>query len=65
MNAHVPCYALRACHESAPAGMWKGVREITLQEGWSTLRLVLWDEKVNRLITMAEFDEMYPNGVVA
>lgn len=59
LNAHVPCYNLRACHESAPAGMWTGVREITLKQGWETLKLVLWDEQVGRLISMAEYDQLY------
>jgi hypothetical protein len=39
--------------------MWTGVREITLKEGWDTLKLVLWDERVGRLISMAEYDGMY------
>lgn len=62
LNSRVPCYALRECHESAPAGMWAGVREITLAESWKTLRLVLWDEQLGRLITMAEYDQLYPHG---
>ena len=57
INSQVPCYRLRACHEEAPLEMWKGVRTITLREGWDSLKLTLWSESKNRLVSFEEVDK--------
>lgn len=57
INSRVPCYRLRECHEEAPPDMWKGVRNITLREGWDSLKLTLWSESKNRLVTFDEVDK--------
>jgi omega-6 fatty acid desaturase (delta-12 desaturase) len=56
LNARVPFYRLRACHDEAPPELWKGIRRITFQEGWEYLRLVMWSEQKNRLVTFDEVD---------
>lgn len=56
LNAKVPLYRLRECHENAPAGMWEGVKIITLREGWDSLSLTLYDEQLGRLVSFKELD---------
>ena len=57
LNARVPSYRLRACHDEAPPSMWNGIRRITLREGWDALRLVLWSETKNRLVSFEDVDK--------
>lgn len=57
LSSRVPSYRLRACHEEAPEGMWNGIRTITLREGWDSMRLTLWSESQNRLVSCKEADE--------
>lgn len=57
LNSRVPSYRLRECHEEAPLGMWKGIRTITLTEGWESLQLVLWSETKKKLVTFQEVDQ--------
>jgi omega-6 fatty acid desaturase (delta-12 desaturase) len=57
LNSRVPSYRLRACHEEAPDGMWKGIRTITLREGWDSMKLVLWSESKEKLVSFEEVDK--------
>lgn len=57
LNSRVPSYRLRACHEAAPKEMWKGIRTITLEEGWDSMKLVLWSEVKDRLVSFEELDK--------
>lgn len=57
LNARVPLYNLEKCHNEAPTGMFDTINHITLGHGWETLRLVLWDEETNKLITFDELDQ--------
>jgi len=57
LSSRVPSYRLRECHEKAPAGMWKGIRTITLQEGWESMSLTLWSDSKKRLVSFDEVDK--------
>lgn len=54
LNSRVPSYRLYSCHNEAPAGLWDGIRHITFQEGWDSLRLAMWSEDKKRLVTFEE-----------
>lgn len=57
LSSRVPCYRLRACHEEAPKEMWKGIRTITLEEGWDSMKLVLWSDAKKSLVSFEELDK--------
>lgn len=58
LNSRVPSYRLYRCHTEAPPGMWAGVRAITFQEGWDSLRLAMWSEQTKRLVTFEEAENL-------
>ena len=58
INSRVPFYRLRACHEEAPPGMWSGIQTMTLRDGWDSLKLTLWSESKNRLVSFEELEKM-------
>ena len=47
LDARVPCYKLRECHEAMPEEVWAkaGVHSLGFQEVREALRLALWDEE--------------------
>jgi omega-6 fatty acid desaturase (delta-12 desaturase) len=57
LSSRVPSYRLQACHEEAPPGMWNGIRTMTLQEGWNSMKLTLWSEAKKRLVSFDEVDK--------
>ena len=57
LSARVPSYRLRACHEEAPADMWRGIRTIAFREGWESLKLTLWCDSKKRLVSFEELDK--------
>ena len=52
LNARIPNYNLRAAHHAHPR--FKTVPSLTLADGVRAVRLKLWDESRNRLVTFAE-----------
>jgi len=52
VNASIPNYRLRECFEQEP--VFRHVTEITLREGFKCLRLGLWDERSQRLVSFRE-----------
>ncbi len=62
LNAKVPCYKLRECHEAGEKlGLWTNsswaIKNMSWREGWSNLKYCMWDEEGGRLMSMREFDE--------
>ena len=57
LSSRVPSYRLRACHEEAPEEMWKGIRTMTISEGWDSMKLVLWSDVKERLVSFEELDK--------
>jgi omega-6 fatty acid desaturase (delta-12 desaturase) len=56
LNARVPGYRLRECHEQAPKGMFDAVPRVTFMDGFRSLQLQLWDEKRGRLVSIADVE---------
>jgi omega-6 fatty acid desaturase (delta-12 desaturase) len=57
LSSRVPSYRLRDCHEEAPEGMWDGIQTMTLREGWDSMKLVLWSESKEKLVSFEEVDK--------
>ena len=53
LSPRVPNYNLERCHEAIKA-VGARVREITLLEGFKSLRLQLWDEATNQLVSFRQ-----------
>lgn len=49
LDAHIPNYRLRACHEALPTGM--APRAMSMWMGLRAFRYALWDEDSGRMIT--------------
>jgi acyl-lipid omega-6 desaturase (Delta-12 desaturase) len=50
LDARVPCYKLRECHEAVSEEVWAkaGVHSLGFKEVREALRLALWDEEKER-----------------
>lgn len=51
LTPRIPNYWLEACHNAHPA--FAAAQVVTLREGWSGARYVLWDEETGRMTTFA------------
>jgi omega-6 fatty acid desaturase (delta-12 desaturase) len=56
LSAQVPLYKLQRCHDEAPEGMFDCVRRMTFSDGLESMKYVLYDEELDRLVTFAEVD---------
>jgi omega-6 fatty acid desaturase (delta-12 desaturase) len=52
LSPRIPNYHLQACHESHP--LFQRVVHLTLRSSLKTVRLTLWDENRQRLVTFRE-----------
>ncbi len=52
LNARIPNYNLPRAHEASP--MFAAVPTLSLLDGLRSVRLKLWDEQANRLVTFAQ-----------
>ncbi len=61
LNARVPCYKLRECHEEGERlGLWTNeswaIKRMGWREAWGNLKYCMFDEERGRLVSMQEFD---------
>jgi omega-6 fatty acid desaturase (delta-12 desaturase) len=52
LNSRIPNYNLQRAHDSTPA--FAGVPTLSLWDGLRAVRLKLWDERIDRLVTFAQ-----------
>jgi acyl-lipid omega-6 desaturase (Delta-12 desaturase) len=57
LSPRIPNYELEACHSDNP--MFQDVEVMTLRESFGTLKLGLWDEKQQRLISFRKAHALY------
>ena len=64
LSARIPNYKLRACHEEYEH-LFKDVPTIRLKDVLKSFKFILWDEASGRMISVAQYNERYPQGDTA
>jgi omega-6 fatty acid desaturase (delta-12 desaturase) len=47
-STRVPSYLIRACHDSAPPGLWRYVKYLDFKTELQSLLLVMWNPDTHR-----------------
>lgn len=44
LNRKIPCYNLKACHDTAPPGTWDGIGALNYMETFQSMFTTMYDE---------------------
>ncbi len=61
LSPRIPNYKLQQCHDENPS--FQDVEVLTIRASLETVKLGLWDEEQQRLISFAEAHKLYGDGV--
>jgi len=61
LSARIPNYNLAACHREY-AALFEDVTRIKLGDIAKSFKYILWDAKGQRIISVAQYDQMYPSA---
>jgi omega-6 fatty acid desaturase (delta-12 desaturase) len=55
-STRVPSYLIRACHDSAPPGLWRYVKYLDFKTELQSLLLVMWNPDTHRFESFSDLN---------